>query len=167
MKFKIDYNRLVVLLLPTFLRRPVLFGFLRAAVWPLEQLYNKFRTARGEHNYRLTHNGQVCYLRACLNDHFKSNMGVFDIISVEREGEWLFAVTETGERVPITISEDNISGTENVPIVYNELMLNTEQNEFIVSVPADIYDTALEEVKALVNQYKLISKRAIYVAQSA
>lgn len=167
MKFKIDYNRLVVLLLPTFLRRPVLFGFLRAAVWPLEQLYNKFRTARGEHNYRLTHNGQVCYLRACLNDHFKSNMGVFDIISIEREGEWLFAVTETGERVPITISEDNISETENVPIVYNELMLNTEQNEFIVSVPADIYDTALEEVKALVNQYKLISKRAIYVAQSA
>lgn len=167
MKFKIDYNRLVVLLLPTFLRRPVLFGFLRAAVWPLEQLYNKFRIARGEHNYRLTHNGQVCYLRACLNDHFKSNMGVFDIISVEREGEWLFAVTETGERVPITISEDNISETENVPIVYNELMLNTEQNEFIVSVPADIYDTALEEVKALVNQYKLISKRAIYVAQSA
>lgn len=167
MKFKIDYNRLVVLLLPTFLRRPVLFGFLRAAVCPLEQLYNKFRTARGEHNYRLTHNGQVCYLRACLNDHFKSNMGVFDIISVEREGEWLFAVTETGERVPITISEDNISEAENVPIVYNELMLNTEQNEFIVSVPADIYDTALEEVKALVNQYKLISKRAIYVAQSA
>lgn len=167
MKFKIDYNRLVVLLLPTFLRRPVLFGFLRAAVWPLEQLYNKFRTARGEHNYRLTHNGQVCYLRACLNDHFKSNTGVFDIIPVEREGEWLFAVTETGERVPITISEDNISEAENVPIVYNELMLNTEQNEFIVSVPADIYDTALEEVKALVNQYKLISKRAIYVAQSA
>lgn len=167
MKFKIDYNRLVVLLLPTFLRRSVLFGLLRAAVNPLVALYERFCTARGEHNYRLTHNGQVCYLRACLNDHFKSNMGVFDIISVEREGEWLFAVTETGERVPITISEDNISETENVPIVYNELMLNTEQNEFIVSVPADIYDTALEEVKALVNQYKLISKRAIYVAQSA
>ena len=88
-------------------------------------------------------------------------------LSVERGGEWLFAVTEKGERVPITISEDNISETENVPVVYNELILNAEQNEFIVSVPADIYDTALEEVKALVNQYKLISKRAIYVAQSA
>ena len=167
MKFKIDYNRLVVLLLPTFLRRPVLFGLLRAAVNPLVILYERFCKARGEHNYRLTHNGQVCYLRACLNDHFKSNMGVFDIISVEREGEWLFAVTENGERVPITIGEDNISEVENVPIVYNELSLNSEQNEFIVSVPADLYDTSLEEIKALVNQYKLISKRAIYVAQSA
>lgn len=167
MKFKIDYNRLVVLLLPTFLRRPVLFGLLRAAVSPLEILYKRFCISREEHNYRLTHNGQVCYLRACLNDHFKSPMGVFDIISVEREGEWLFAVTENGEKVPITISEDNTSETDNVPVVYNELSLNTEQNEFIVSVPTDIYDTALEEVKALVNRYKLISKRAIYVAQSA
>lgn len=167
MKFKIDYNRLVVLLLPTFLRRPVLFGLLRAAVNPLLKLYERFCKAREEHNYRLTHNGQVCYLRACLNDHFKSNLGEFDIISAERVGEWLFAVTENGERIPITISEDNISEAENVPIVYNESLLNIEQNEFIVRVPADLYDTSLEEIKALVNQYKLISKRAIYEAQSA
>ena len=167
MKFSIDYNRLVVLLLPTFLRRPVLFGLLRAAVSPLNSLYNRFCTAREEHNYRLAHNGQVCYLRACLNDRFKSRMGTFDIITVERVGEWLFAVTETGERVPVVISEDNTDEAENVPIVYNELTLNSEQNEFRVSVPADIYDSSLEEVKALVNQYKLISKRAIYVAQSA
>lgn len=167
MRFKIDYNRLVVLLLPTFLRRPVLFGLLRAAVYPVTMLYERFCEARREHIYRLTHNGQVCYLRACLNDNFKSRMGAFDIVTVEREGEWLYAVTEHGERVPITISEDNTSEVENVPVVYNELSLNTEQNEFIVSVPADLYDTSLDEIKALVNQYKLISKRAIYVAQSA
>ena len=167
MKFTIDYNRLVVLLLPTFLRRPVLFGLLRASVSPLISLYDSFCMAREEHNYRLAHNGQVCYLRACLNDHFKSRMGTFDIITVERVGEWLYAVTETGERISVAISEDNADEAENVPIVYNELTLNSEQNEFIVSVPADIYDTSLEEVKALVNQYKLISKRAIYMAQSA
>ena len=166
MKFKIDYCRLVALLLPTFLRRPVLFGLLRAAVSPLGLLYEAFCEAREAHNYRLTHNGQVCYLRACLNDNFKSKVGVFDIISVEREGEWLYAVTENGTRVPITISEDNISETESVPVVYNELSLNTEQNEFVVSVPADLFDTSLEEIQAMVNQYKLISKRAIYVAQS-
>lgn len=168
MKFKIDYNRLVVLLLPTFLRRPVLFGLLRAAVSPLVDLYKLFVKAREEHNYEVTHTGQVCYLRACLNDHFKSNMGEFDIISVEGIGEWLYAVSETGERIPIvTLSEGNTSDVDNVPIVYNECLLNKEQNEFIVVVPSDIYYSALEEVKALVNKYKLISKRAIYVAQSA
>ena len=86
---------------------------------------------------------------------------------MEREGEWIFAVTETGDRVPITISEDNISPLEDVPVVYNETMLNTAQNDFIVSVPADVWDTNKEEIKAMVDKYKLISKRAIYITQSA
>lgn len=167
MNFQVDYKRFIVLLLPTFLRRPVLFGLLRAAIQPLEVLYSRFCAARSGHIYRLTHNGQVCYLRACLNDHFKSKTGSFEIISMEREGEWIFAVTETGERVPITISEDNISPLDDVPVVYNETMLNTAQNDFIVSVPADVWDTHKEEIKAMVDKYKLISKRAIYITQSA
>lgn len=167
MKFKIDYNRLIVLMLPTFLRRPVLFGLLRAAVTPLDALYRRFCSRRDEHLYRLNHNGQVCHLRACLNDRFKSAMGTLEIISMERAGEWLYAVTEGGARIPIAITEDNLSEVENAPVLSNEVLLNAAQNEFIVSVPADIYDSSLEEVKALVNQYKLISKRAIYVAQSA
>ena len=85
---------------------------------------------------------------------------------MERSGEWMYAVTEDGARIPITISEDNISELDNVPVLANEVLLNAAQNEFIVSVPTDIYDSSLDEVKALVNQYKLISKRAIYVAQS-
>ena len=88
-------------------------------------------------------------------------------MSVVREGEWLYAISETGEKIPLTLGEDNDSDTENVPVVYNELMLNEAQNDFVVSVPADIYDTQLEAVKALVDKYKLISKRAIYISQSA
>lgn len=52
-------------------------------------------------------------------------------------------------------------------MVYNEQALNGAQNDFIVSVPADIYDTQLDAVKALMDKYKLISKRAIYISQSA
>ncbi len=79
------------------------------------------------------------------------------------------AVRHIGNRGenPLTLGEDNDSDTENVPVVYNELMLNEAQNDFVVSVPADIYDTQLEAVKALVDKYKLISKRAIYISQSA
>ena len=146
--FTIDYKRLALQLLPYHLRKPLLFGLLRAALAPFESLYSRFLSARSEHIYRLTHNGQVCYLRACLNDHFKSTGG----------GK---------EKIPLTLGEDNDSDTENVPVVYNELMLNEAQNDFVVSVPADIYDTQLEAVKALVDKYKLISKRAIYISQSA
>lgn len=167
MMFTIDYKRLVLQLMPYHLRKPLLFGLLRAALVPFENLYNRFLSERSEHIYRLTHNGQVCYLRACLNDHFKSADGRFEIMSVLREGEWLYAISETGEKIPLTLGEDNKSETEDVPVVYNEQMLNEAQNDFVVSVPADIYDTQLEAVKALVDKYKLISKRAIYISQSA
>ena len=166
--FNIDYKRLICILLPTFLRRPVLYGLLRAAIVPLESLHDDFKRSRAGHNYRLSHNGQVCYLRACLNDSFKSSQGgVFDIINLERAGEWLFAVTEKGSRIPVTLSEGNLSPVENIPVVYNEAMLNETQNEFIVAVPADLYDSQLDSIKSMVDKYKLISKKAIYVPQSA
>ena len=67
MNFQIAYKRLIALLLPTFLRRPVLFGLLRAAVMPLELLYGRFCSARSGHIYRLTHNGRcVTCVRALM-----------------------------------------------------------------------------------------------------
>ncbi len=148
MMFTIDYKRLALQLLPYHLRKPLLFGLLRAALAPFENLYDRFLSARSEHIYRLTHNGQVCYLQACLNDHFKSSGGRFEIMSVVREGEWLYAVSETGDKIPLTLGEDNDSDTEDVPVVYNELTLNEAQNEFVVSVPADINDTQQAAVKS-------------------
>ena len=53
-----------------------------------------------------------------------------------------------------------------MPVVYNEALLNAPQNSFIVSVPYNIYQTRLPAVAALVDKYKLISKRAIYMAHS-
>lgn len=104
MMFPIDYKRLVLQLLPYHLRKPLLFGLLRAALVPFESLYARFTSMRGEHVYRLTHNGQVCYLRACLNDNFKSPNGHFDIISVAREGEWLYAISDDGEMIPLAVA---------------------------------------------------------------
>lgn len=163
--FEIDYKRLVVLLLPTFLRKPVLFGLLRAAIRPLEALYGSFRTARDGHLFRLTHNGQVCYLQSCLNSTF--GVSTFRIGSVDYEGEWLYAVTESGEKIPLTLGEDNESDTEDVPVLYGEESLNAAQNDFIVYVPSSIYDTNLAAVEATVNKYKLITKRAHYIRVSA
>lgn len=73
--FEIDLKRFVLQLLPTFYRQPLIFGLLRAALVGLQSVYDQFAEARAAHTYRLTHNGQVCYLRAVLNDAFKSPTG--------------------------------------------------------------------------------------------
>lgn len=172
--FEIDFKRLVLQLLPTFYRQPLIFGVLRAALGGLQSVYDDFMEARRAHIYRLTHNGQVCYLRAVLNDAFKSGNGTkFDILTIERDGDWLYAITEAGSRITLAASEDryNEKGEYQddhtiVPVLSNEAILTMEQNEFIVAVPADLYDTSLSDIEALVDKYKLISKRAQYISIS-
>ena len=167
MIYNINFSRLLINMLPTFLRQPVIYGILYAAGKVLGLTYKDFTTARKEHNYKLTHNGQVCYLRAALNDAFG---GGFDILEVERRGEWLYAITEDGSGILLSVVEGGnaaeVEGGQKVPLVYNEALLNAAQNSFIVSVPYSIYQTRLPAVAALVDKYKLISKRAIYVAHS-
>ena len=167
MIYNINFSRLLINMLPTFLRQPVIYGILYAAGKVLGLTYKDFTTARKEHNYKLTHNGQVCYLRAALNDAFG---GGFDILEVERRGEWLYAITEDGPGILLSVGEGGnaaeVEGGQKVPLVYNEALLDAAQNSFIVSVPYNIYQTRLPAVAALVDKYKLISKRAIYVAHS-
>ena len=136
-------------------------------------MYKAFIAHRGSNIYRLTHNGQVCYLRAVLNDAYKSRYGRFDILTIERNGDWLYAITEAGTQIRLASSEDQLNDAgkyvddnAKVPVLANELMLNAEQNNFIVSVPADLYQTNLADIAALVDKYKLISKRVIYMQQS-
>lgn len=156
MMFDIDFKRLVALLLPMSLRRPLIFGVLRAGVAGVERVYKDFATARTEHNFRLTHNGQVCYLRATLNYYFGSG---FRIGNIKQEGEWLYAVTEDGgENIPLAVTEEG----KGVPVLYSEQILNAAQNDFVVFVPG-AYWSRLEEIKAMVDRYKLVTKRAHYI----
>ena len=158
MMFEIDFKRLIALLLPTMLRRPVIFGLLRAGVSAVERVYGEFTKARTGHVFRLTHNGQVCYLRGVLNYYFG---GGFSIRSMRQEGEWLYAVTEAGEQIPVAVSEAG----EGVPVLYSEQALNMAQNDFVVFVPSGAWGR-LAEIEAMVDRYKLPTKRAHYIKVS-
>ena len=153
--FEIDFKRWIALLLPTMLRRPLIFGRLRAAVGAVERLYTEFSEVRTAHVFRLTHNGQVCYLRGALNYKFG---GGFSIGTVKQEGEWLYAVTEDGEQISVTKTEAG----KGVPVLYSEQALNMAQNDFVVYVPARVWGR-LPEIEAMVDSYKLVTKRAHYI----
>lgn len=153
--FEIDFKRLAVLLLPTALRRPLIFGLLRAGLVAVERVYGDFNNMRAGNIFRLTHNGQVCYLRGALNELFGPG---FRISDMPQEGEWLYAVTENGEGIPVAVTESG----KGVPVLYSEQELNAAQNDFKVYVPSR-YWAQLEEIKAVVDSYKLVTKRAHYI----
>ena len=163
--FNVDFKRLAIHLLPTFFRQPLMFGMLRAALAPVETLYAQFLDKRAAQIYRISHNGQTCYLQAALNDRFDPSERRIRVLTLERQGEWLYAVTENGGTdIPVATAEgEEITG---VPIVYDEQGLTAEQNNFVVYLPQTVWETRLEAVRQLVDTYKLMSKRAIYTPQS-
>ena len=68
--YDVKIKRLALLLLPTALRKPLVAAFMQSAVQGCNVLHGEFMRWRDKQNYRLWHNGQVCHLRAVLNDTF-------------------------------------------------------------------------------------------------
>ena len=107
-KYEVNIKRFALLLLPTFWRKPLLATLAYAMVSPLGYLHTRFVLFRRDTVYRLTHNGQVCYLRAVLNDQFDpiqrritlteaaARAGVFRLHKREAEQAFLLTPRATG-----------------------------------------------------------------------
>src|ERR1039458_5928951 len=68
--FDIDYNGLVVQLLPVKLRNNKVIAWLKSLASQVIWLYNLFMANRTDNLYILAHDSQVCFLQAALNDVF-------------------------------------------------------------------------------------------------
>lgn len=146
--FEIDINRLVVLLLPTFLRGKELFAFARAMVQPVYSLMGWFEVNRQANLYNLKHNGQVCYLRAVLNDAFDMQLRRIRLEDSERL-DWVFVYPEAADR-PLWL--DTV-------VIASEAFTSDEGTDFTVIVPSDLSRAIIPQMISLVNYYKLAGKR--------
>lgn len=155
-KYEVNIKRLSLLLLPTFWRRPILATLAYAMVSPLGYLHTCFVLFRRDTVYRLTHNGQVCYLRAVLNDQFDpierrititedaASAGVLMLHKREEEQAFLLPTRETGRA--FIINRRGFGGINGF--------------DFWVNIPISLYDTVdVARLRAIVSTYKLASKR--------
>lgn len=148
MWYKVDFDKLVLLLLPTFLRKPVLFGYLKALVSPIDGLHYRWSKMRDENLKKLSYNCQRCYFRAALNDKFDPIMRriTFD---------------ET-----LNLDQDYIyTSAENLDVYLGTMWLEQDFNysgstvDYLVLVPRDIMNTKLNEIVALIEFYNLAGKQ--------
>ena len=161
MIFRIDFDKWVLSMLPSLLRRKVMFALCRAAVAPIRSLYERFVAKREAHNYTLHHNGQVCYLRAALNDAFGTTG--FNIVDYnDGNGEWLYAKSEDLGNHLHAIDETLGDNSNPVPVLCDETLLNLPMNAFVVQVPAAIWAANLDKVKGIVERYRPLTKKAIF-----
>jgi hypothetical protein len=123
---------------------------------PLAYLHTRFTLFRRETNYRLTHNGQVCYLRAVLNGNFDPIERRITITDMAAGNEGLRLYMREMEQ------EKLLYGRElNRPLIVNRRGFGGVSGfDFWVNIPYLLYkEVDVTRLKAIVNTYKLASKR--------
>lgn len=177
--FEIDYKRLVLLLLPTFLRRARIYAFLTAMTFGVEELYRQFLRQRDVNLLRLRRNGQVCYLRALLNDELDPVQRRITLEDATQPGDWVMIYSETASYQTLIRSEPGtdsnplpnsnpdsnpvpVSGSAPVHILYDEAGILENTSFFTVTVPWNVkMEDSTNRLRSLLNEYKLLSKTYI------
>lgn len=147
MWFDLNISKLAVLLTPTFLRAQNIIAYLEAMTAPVTEVLDSFRLNRLQNIYKLQHNGQVCYLRAALNDRFDIQDRRILIDDGNRYA--MNYIYTDGEEKP------KILGTI---YLYEDSDYADNGVDFIVRVPEDLTYN-IYEMQALINFYRLASKR--------
>lgn len=157
--FNVDYNELVVQMLPVSKRKPKRIGWLRALVAPVVELWNLFMMNRAVNLYNLAHNSQVCYMQAALNDTFDKVMRRIRIVdAVYIDPVYIYTVPELK---PVTLYNEGEAPTlanphpDPIPLYKDsELSAGVGGFSFIVRVPVVVVFN-MARLRALVDSLRL------------
>lgn len=154
--YGVNIKRLALLVLPTWLRRKLVGTLMYSGVVPLGRLIGELRTFRETTTYRLTHNGQVCKLRGVLNDKFDPT---HRRIKIEDGGETEWSGSTIWQREQerwLMIPRRGLGATT----MHRNGFGGSGGYDFWVVVPYGLLDDNGEaRLRALINMYKLASKR--------
>jgi hypothetical protein len=157
--YNIDWLRLSRLYFLQLMQKSVMRSFLKAILKPIEDQWVIFRALRDSANYRLSHNSQICYIEAVLNDAFDADARRIYIKNAEiKEPIWVY---EPEDLKPVYLYEPS----DDKPVFLRE---DSEffggGTDFTVWVPIEIKpDEAnltafITKMGALVDYYKLYCK---------
>jgi len=158
--FEIDFKRLVVMLLPLALRKPLIFALLNSMIKPITTLYNNFLNSRKTNLYIATITPQVCYLRKLLNDTFDPDFRRI-YISDGEINEWVLLSSlnlfnSTDDKQPLWV------GSEVYQIIYKQGIVTSIGFDFAIFVPNSLRNnTNHNRIISLLDSHKLASKRYI------
>lgn len=154
-RYNVNVGKLAMQLLPMCLRGGRMKAFVKAFAEPLTTIRELFSTYRGETDYRLTHNSQVCYLRAALNDKFDPLVRGIRIEDAERNLEGII-IHARRLYTPVVLDATTPK------ILYRRNFGGSREVSFIVRIPYQLRDRIDSySLAATINKYKLTSLRYI------
>ena len=155
-KYDVNFRRLALLLLPTFWRRPLFGAFAFALVTPVSHLHVRFMQYRQRTGYRLRHNGQVCYLRAVLNDEFDPELCRITLSDSDKTDFGTVVYRRVARRpLKLPLRADS-AGVK----IYRRGFTGAGAVDFIVGIPAALRGNIDESrLSGVVDTYRLASMR--------
>lgn len=153
MWYKVNYRRLVLLFLPTFLRKGLIVSIANACVTSISRMYASWVSFRDYNVYKIRHNGQVCYLRKVLNDKLDPSLRRIYIGDGYRYASKYFYTR--GEKKPRYFG--GLFLRERSDYAYTGI-------DFNVFVSKTIVDSQYYELVSTIETYKMAGKKYKIVA---
>lgn len=155
MWYKIDFKRLVPLLLPVFLRGKLLVSILQAMTAPARDVYKRFMAYRETASRRVYFTGETLYLEKILNDEFNLINEIFITDMPPARGN-LFLRKKSEIHKPVYLYH---AGQGEHVILVNPGEINPE-GDFVINIPEE-FDTSesIQKIKRIAGYYKMTGKQ--------
>jgi hypothetical protein len=149
MWYNINFDKLAILLLPTFLRKPTMVAYVQALLQPIDDLHFEWLQKRDLIDfYKLQYTGQVCRLRKVLNDQLDSDERRITIANGNAfKRSHIFTDAENKPKFLGTFFIRSKSEYENTGV------------DFVVFVPQTIINKEPFKLDFIIKFYKLAGKR--------
>lgn len=148
--YNINWYRLVKMLVLPAVNKPTLLAFINSALAPIRTNYDKFLDFKADAEYRVQHNGQICYLQKMLNDKFDNSLRRIRVQNVKPKERLYFYYEEDNAPVFFYNEVDYPVFFYNTQDYYNEF-------DFEVLVP-EALASQINLMEIEINYYKIYSK---------
>ena len=149
--FNLDIEKLIKLLLPTFLRKERVIAFLDAITAPIQRIYTRFRANREQNLHQLSITPQVFSLEKMLNDRYDSRLRrIYITDGMFRNASYVYLAKE---QQPVYVH----TNAEATMYIYNAPDVDFLNETFVVHIPATL-TAYTEEITQMLNIYKLASR---------
>lgn len=153
MWYSVNFQKIAWNYIPVVFRELALVQIIYSVLRPMTNAHYTWRIYRDANIYKLSHNGQKCYLEKALNDSFDQELRR---IYIDGSGGG-------ASRTYIYTSFENRTKYLGTIYLRNRLEFSDTGADFLVFVPTSIVITQNYQVRALLNFYKLGGKRYLII----
>lgn len=161
--FNFDFLNTIKRLLPPKRRKIKYIAWLAGLFSPLRKLKDQFTTLQADKNYEIAFNTQTLSLENRINQHYSLPLGTIYIETIASISNDVFDFWLSENQTPKYVYWLSENSTPQYIYWLSETSPQAIGNDFIVYVPAAlVFDE--QEMKAIINLYKLAGKRYTIVA---